>query len=501
MTLGRRLTGTTAVFICGIVLLGAASTSGLSGLREHARIARDEFLELRMIQRAEAFAEDVHGRSRTADYDRSKARDELDSAISIIDEFLAFQDLQVGADPAHQEAERRGATRARASLVVLRDGAQRTADIAEDRKEIESALGELNQLIQSMDRLIAINHASAATKLYESILFISILAVSLAIGAVILGFFHHRSIMRPIRRMQAAVRRIASGALAERVAICGDAELVALSEDLNRMAQELQAVYRDLEEKVRVKSHELVRSERLASVGFLAAGVAHEINNPLNIMSGFAELSLSRLRKASSPDAVAEARESLQIIRDEAFRCRDILQRLLSLAKMGDDLRAPVSMSRIIDEIVHMIRAVSANRHRDVSAEIPQDDGLVINGNESEMKQVLLNLVINALNAVKPVVGRVKITGRREGPRVVVDVTDNGCGMSPQTIEQVFEPFFTLDTGAAVHGAGLGLSISHAIVEAHGGSVTAQSDGLGCGSRFTVSLPAEARSEASGQAA
>lgn len=501
MTLGRRLTGTMTVFICGIVLLGAASISGLNGLRELARIARDEFLELRMIQRAEAFAEDVHGRTRSVDFDRLKARGELDSAIAILDEFLAFQDSQVGADPAHQEAERRGATFAKARLVALRDGVPGTTDIEGVRAEVEAALHELNHLVQSMDRLIAHTHDSAATQLYQSILSTSLLAVTLAIGAVILGFFHHRSIMRPIHRLQEAVRRIASGELAERVAICGDAELVALAEDLNRMAQELQAVYRDLEEKVRAKSRELVRSERLASVGFLAAGVAHEINNPLNIMSGYAEISLSRLRRAIDSDAAAETCESLQIIRDEAFRCRDILQRLLSLAKMGDGLRAPVSMSQIIDEVVHLVRAVNAYRGCNVAAEIPPDDGLVIIGNESEMKQVLLNLVINALNAVKSISGHVTVAGRREGPHIVVQVTDNGCGMSPETVEQVFEPFFTLDTGETGRGAGLGLSISHAIVEAHGGSIAAESGGLGCGSRFTISLPAEARSEACGQAA
>src|SRR5204863_8459420 len=114
-------------------------------------------------------------------------------------------------------------------------------------------------------------------------------------------------------------------------------EFSELAGEFNQMASELDGLYRELEAKVAAKSKELVRSERLASVGFLAAGVAHEINNPLSIISGYAELSLKRLLDSddNDPQSIAEAAQGLRIIRDESFRCKEITGKLLSLAKTG----------------------------------------------------------------------------------------------------------------------------------------------------------------------
>ncbi len=109
------------------------------------------------------------------------------------------------------------------------------------------------------------------------------------------------------------------------------------------MASELDELYRDLEQKVAQKSRELVRSERLASVGYLAAGVAHEINNPIGIIAGYAELAMQKLDREASPATVAEARQSLGLICEEAFRCKEIVQKLLSLARPGEESRAGVA--------------------------------------------------------------------------------------------------------------------------------------------------------------
>src|SRR6185369_10914403 len=116
-------------------------------------------------------------------------------------------------------------------------------------------------------------------------------AVIIAI-AVLIGVSQYRGVMRPLRRFSSGVRSIAGGNFRRRLVIAGDDEFAGLAQDFNRMAAELDGLYRELEDKVATKSKELVRSERLASVGFLAAGVAHEINNPLGIISGYAELSL-----------------------------------------------------------------------------------------------------------------------------------------------------------------------------------------------------------------
>jgi signal transduction histidine kinase len=120
---------------------------------------------------------------------------------------------------------------------------------------------------------------------------------------------------------------------------------------------------------------------------------------------------------------------------------------------------------------------------------------LTVFGSVSEIKQVLVNLMVNALEAVGPSEGRVRLEGRRNNGWVELSVIDNGRGMPADVIEHVFEPFYTAKRGTGDPGTGLGLSISHAIVESHGGQVIAQSEGVGKGSRFTVRLPVKKQEE------
>lgn len=505
MTLGRRLIAKTVLLIASIFVLSGTALWGLAGLRSDARIARDEYLELRMIQRVDVLLEDVHGRVRTKAMDLMAIERDLAAAITIIDEFLAFQTTQVDADPKHQEVERLGATASRAHLLAAIDYAHANAAAPSGANQVltsvEATLAELELLARQMDALIARTHESSATKLRRSLYTLAFMSIVVVAGGVYFSINHYRSIMSPLRRLQSGVRSIASGRFAERVASSGDVELAALADDFNRMADELEGVYRGLEEKVHQKSRELVRSERLASVGFLAAGVAHEINNPLNIISGYAEMSLARLRQSLDADALAESRESLQIIRDEAFRCKEIVEKLLSLARMGDGARQPVSMSQACDEVAFMLKAVKAYRDRRIELAVEPDDSLEVLGNASELKQVLLNLAINGLSACRPDTGCVTIEACRENGAIVIRVKDNGRGMSPETIDRVFEPFFSGDRADGERGVGLGLSITHAIIDALGGSIRAESAGPDRGSTFTIRLPAANRLKRRGQAA
>jgi signal transduction histidine kinase len=243
------------------------------------------------------------------------------------------------------------------------------------------------------------------------------------------------------------------------------------------------------------KSRELVRSERLASVGYLAAGVAHEINSPLNIMSGYAELSLKRLSRLSqiqSPgESDAQVIQHLSIIRSEAFRCKEITQKLLSLAKGNGDVRGRISLTDAITEVAGMVRGLNSMRGKNLQIHLPADQRLDVTANLTEIKQVLLNLMVNAIEAVIPGSGNVLVEARHVGAWIEVDVTDNGRGMSAQTRERVFEPFFTNKRGSGQPGTGLGLSITHTIIENHHGHIFAYSDGPDLGSRFTIRLRAD----------
>jgi signal transduction histidine kinase len=279
-----------------------------------------------------------------------------------------------------------------------------------------------------------------------------------------------------------------------------DNEFARLAADFNRMADQLDGFYKDLEQKVAAKSKELIRSERLASVGYLAAGVAHEINNPLGIISGYAEYALADL-KTGNPAAAAEVDNTLKIIRDEAFRCKDITAKLLSLARQGETKRQRVNLADVAENVVSVVGGLRDFKDRRITVRAETRELLTVDGVEGEIKQVLMNLLINALEATADSEGsgEVHVTVTRGDdphgrPAVTLAVSDNGRGMPPEILEHVFEPFFTdrprREDAPPRPGTGLGLSITHAIVQSHHGRISAHSEGPGQGSRFVVELPA-----------
>ena len=187
---------------------------------------------------------------------------------------------------------------------------------------------------------------------------------------------------------------------------------------------------------------------------------------------------------------LSAALDAQGVIHDEAFRCKEITSRLLSLARGGTDERQSLHLDAVAKQVTVLTKGLRNYRDRSVVVEFDESQPLEIVGNLTEMKQVLLNLTVNALEAVPPQRGEVRIAGKREGDWVELSVEDNGRGMNPDTLQNVFEPFFTAKRGAGEPGTGLGLSITHAIIETHGGRIRAESKGVGQGSRFVVRLPA-----------
>jgi two-component system NtrC family sensor kinase len=285
------------------------------------------------------------------------------------------------------------------------------------------------------------------------------------------------------------VRKLAAGQFKQRLEEHGSQEFAELADEFNKMAAELDEFYHRLEEKVSQKGRELIRSERLAGVGYLAAGVAHEINNPIGIIAGYAEYTLSQLKSQPLTPDNAEVAKSLQVICDEAFRCKDIVGKLLSLARPGEAKKNQVDLGNVAETVTSALAGLGEYRDRNLTIAAAADEDLKVNAVEAEMKQVILNLTVNALEAV-PAGGAVNIGVSRNDGWVELRVSDNGRGMSPQTLEHIFEPFFTEKRGARQPGTGLGLSITHAIIESHGGSIAASSAGPGKGSEFVVRIPA-----------
>ncbi len=412
-------------------------------------------------------------------------RGEMASAIAAV-ESASVRLRSSGADAPLEESQKQASVASAEQLL----GALRRNDLPVAEIALNRLLGELAETSARIRRTVAEYEDAAERHRRATFRHVCVTAaIMLAVG-VIVGMRLYRSVMRPLDRLARGVRHFASGRLHDRLATDGDREFAALANDFNAMARELEGLYNDLEQRVQTKSRQLVQSERLASVGYLAAGVAHEINNPLGIIAGYGERSLQLLRRSTplNDETASSIDRSIGIICDEAFRCKQITDRLLMLARPGKTTRERVSLERVAGDVITSVGGLSRFADRGIRLTTDEHQPLLVLASEGEMRQVLLSLVVNALEAVDPVGGEVQVTVAARDDIVEVCVTDNGCGIPPDALPQVFEPFFT-DKRGERPGTGLGLSVAHAIVRDCKGEIEAHSDGLGRGSRFVVRLP------------
>lgn len=497
MTLGRRLTITNAAFIAAIAVVGGASLRGMIGMRDDVRALMSEHQELRLIDEVSINIAEVMGTLRDDFPNHEFLLPRLALAGERVQLLLDMQQTEEHARADHMRREDVLIRQTLSGLESLRQQLINPTAVLQDWRQ-QSMSAQAARILEGLNALAAETLAEVrqsrlqADSTIDRTIVISLsICIVLIVAAILLGLIQYRVVTGPLRRLQAGVRRVADGQFDQTLTTEGDGEFVELAVDFNRMAGELRALYRNLEEKVAQRSRQLVRSERLASVGFLAAGVAHEINNPLGIITTYAELSLRDMDAIAPSTAAAQVRESLEVMREEAFRCKQIIEKLLSLSRMGDGNRGPVPIRKCVDDVVTMVSRLPKFSGRQLTSALDLPASITVHGNQAEIKQIVLNLVVNAMEAVEPG-GHVRVEGHATGELVELLITDDGCGMTPRTIEHVFEPFFTSKPSNGEHGSGLGLSICHAIVESHQGSIAAQSEGPGKGSRFIVRLPREA---------
>ena len=290
----------------------------------------------------------------------------------------------------------------------------------------------------------------------------------------------------PIRQLHQGALRVAGGDFDFRVQIASEDEICSLAQAFNKMTRRFQAETQNREKLVAERSRQLVQSERFAGVGFLSAGVAHEINNPLQIMSSMAESVESRIADYLPPDSpdTPIIREYLSTIISEADRAQRITHRLLDFAHGSDGNRHRYDLTAIVHDVADMLGHLSRYRDRPITVNFNDPCELEMNG--PEIKQVVLNLLANALDASEP--GSDVVVAIMQYPdQVELTIADHGAGMTPEILLHLFEPGFTTkDVGK---GTGLGLSISHCIVADHNGTLKAESAGPGQGSTFRLSLP------------
>jgi two-component system, NtrC family, sensor kinase len=297
----------------------------------------------------------------------------------------------------------------------------------------------------------------------------------------------YRWVFRPLRVLVKGSRRVACGDFNYRIQLDSRDEMGELADAMNDMTTRFRTIRDDLDRQVQLRTKEVVRSEQLASVGFLAAGVAHEINNPLASIALCAESLEGRLH-----DLCPEGSEQtevvgryLRMIQTEAFRCKEITEKLLDFSRMGEVKRQSADLRELIQGVIEMVRHLGKYQNRRI--EFALGEPVIAAVNAQEIKQVVLNLMTNALDSVEDGSGALTIELVRKPDFAEMVFTDNGCGMTGEVLEHLFEPFFTRKRSG--QGTGLGLSIVYRIVSEHGGQIEATSAGPGSGSQFHVTLP------------
>lgn len=245
--------------------------------------------------------------------------------------------------------------------------------------------------------------------------------------------------------------------------------------------------FRDVSAK-RLQEIRLIHTEKMSSVGVLATGIAHEINNPLTSVAGCAEALLRRFRDAPElleNKKMVEFPHYLETITREAYRCKGIIDHLLSFGRKTDGTAGKVDINSALVEIIELLR--HQTRYQQIPVVSHRYSGLPrVRGDSSGLRQVFMNLLVNALQSIEGA-GKVEVTtAMRDNDTVTIMICDSGCGMSQSTIDRIWEPFFT--TKEVGQGVGLGLALTYNIVKEHGGEISLESC-EGVGSKFTVHLP------------
>ncbi|MGE0031376.1 MAG: sensor histidine kinase [Steroidobacteraceae bacterium] len=357
----------------------------------------------------------------------------------------------------------------------------------------QSVLGVLD-IVYSLDEI--------DRSMRRNVIVISVLSLGFVIIVLLsVNFFVRRFIYVPLRDLESGARRLSAGDLEQPIPVRSADELGELASSFNAMTaalrnsrQELREWGRTLEEKVQKRTRELrvaeaeaARGEKLASVGLLAAGIAHELNNPLTGI-----LTFSHLIREKMPDGSPEA-EDLDLVIRETKRCAAIIRRLLDFAREKTPEKKYHDLNRIVEDTVRIIHRPA--HLRDIEIALDLDRGLPPVWIDADLiQQVIMNMLVNAQHAIEEK-GSITIRTRRapdggagSAPRVEISIIDTGCGIPAENLQRIFDPFFT--SKEMGKGTGLGLSVSHGIVSAHGGTIRVEST-LGEGSTFYVYLPVD----------
>jgi two-component system NtrC family sensor kinase len=294
--------------------------------------------------------------------------------------------------------------------------------------------------------------------------------------SIVVANFLANSIVKPVNNLVAVSCAISRGEFTARVQRQSTNEIGQLEATFNLMASSLQA--RD-EEIGRLNRQHLMRSEKLASIGRLAAGIAHEINNPLTSVLTFSSL---LLRKAEDGQ-----KEKLDIIVTETTRCREIVRRLLNFSRQTEPRKENCNINLVVESALSLTKNQLKVRENSITVRKELGELPLLQLDPNQMLEVFINIIINAVDAMVKG-GELAIrTGLTEDAKAVeIRISDTGYGIAEENLEKVFDPFFT--TKEVGKGTGLGLAVTYGIIDGHNGSIDVESE-VGKGTMFVIRLP------------
>jgi two-component system, NtrC family, sensor kinase len=326
----------------------------------------------------------------------------------------------------------------------------------------------------------------------------------LVLIAVLSWFFIWEVVGRPVTALERGTERLKAGDLGYQIAVASEDEIGDLARSFNDMSSQLKSEHTEniawthtLEQRVEQKTRELKRAhehalhtEKIASIGKMAAVLAHEINNPLSGILTYAKLLRKYLDHGDKGESRRqEIRDSLDLIASESRRCGDLVKNLLTFSRTTPMNIQPTNLNRVIEQVLrlvqHQMDLTGIHLQEQLESELP-----LVDCDGAQIEQVLLALLMNAIDAM-PQGGNLWITSTSSlDPKAIrIVVRDDGAGIPAEILPRIFEPFLTTkETG---RGVGLGLAISNSILERHNGTIEVQSE-LGKGTVFTVTLPWEA---------
>ncbi len=333
----------------------------------------------------------------------------------------------------------------------------------------QSAADEADAIVREVEMHMVHDHVSATASTRDGIVMSALCVLLILTLSIWFTWRLRQAVLKPLAVVAQSARRIGGGDFSVRVGAIGEGELRAVAEAFDRMVDEIQA-----------RERRLLETERMAAIGQLAAGVAHEINNPIGIIRGY----LKTMTVDSPPEVL---RDELRILDEEAAACQRIAEDLLTYARAPELRALPVAMDDLIRESVR--RLEDAQHAAAGRIAVRAEPGTIL-ADGGRLRQVVLNLLRNALQA-SPSSASVTVDGKAQGDGgYEITVTDRGQGVDPKDRALVFEPFFS----KRADGSGLGLAVCQGIVRAHGGSIAVESR-VGGGAVFRVKLPAVARAE------